>query len=257
MAEFSIFLFGLIFGSFLNMLIYRLSLGISLIDPKRSICTSCKYQLKWYENIPLLSYIFLKARCSNCKTTISIIYPIVELTTALLTLFLYYKLSFSYQLIHLCLIFYILIVLSLIDFKYKAVPEYLLILVLFISFFYSSFSFYDSFVFVGAFVILELFITFYIQNIKAKITKNKALETQKSLGEGDIPIVAIIGGILGLKLGLVAIFFAAFFAIIPALINSIRKKDIETPFIPYLTLGFFIAFVLQTYILEYLWRFSQ
>ncbi len=252
LVEFSIFLFGLIFGSFLNMLVYRLPLGISLLNPKRSSCTNCNHQIKWYENIPLLSYLFLKAKCSSCKEKISIIYPIVELLTAIITLMLFYKLGMTLNFIITTIVFYTLITLSFIDFKYKAVPDYLLIIALIISFFIDSFSFYSALLFIGGLSILELFITFYIQNIKSRILNDESLKDQKALGEGDLPIVAIIGGILGIKLGIVAIFLAAIFAIIPSIINSIINKDIETPFIPYLSFGLFIVFIFENYFLQLL-----
>ena len=245
-----IFTLGLIFGSFLNMLIYRLPLDISLINPKRSICTSCNYQIKWYENIPLFSYIFLKARCSNCKEQISIIYPIVELITAILTLLLFIKMGNTFNFILTTLLFYILIVLSFIDFKYKAVPDYLLILSLLVSFFIIDFDFKAMLMFSGGFILLDIFITFYIQNIKSKILNDDSLRTQKALGEGDIPIVAIIGGLLSVKLGLIAIFLSAIFAIIPSILNTIIKKDIETPFIPYLTLALFTVYITDNYFLN-------
>ncbi len=243
MIYFLIFILGLIFGSFLNMLIYRLPLGISLLNPKRSICPSCDTQIKWYENIPLFSYIFLKGKCSSCSQKISIIYPIVETITLIVTLLLFQKLGLTLDFIITSLVFYTLIILSFIDFKYKAVPDYLLIIALSIATFTFNFSFQNMFIFAGGFVLLELFITFYIQNIKARITKNDDLKTQRAMGEGDIPIVAIIGGMLGLKLGLTAIVLGAILAIIPAILNNIIKKDIETPFIPFLALGLFIVFI--------------
>jgi leader peptidase (prepilin peptidase)/N-methyltransferase len=145
-----------------------------------------------------------------------------------------------------------LITLSFIDLKYKAVPDYLLLLVLIISFFASQFSviesFKNAFLFSGAFVLLNFIITFYIQNIKSKIVKDESLKTQVALGEGDIPIIAMIGITLGVTSGVFAIFLAAFFAIIPAIYSNFVKKDIQTPFIPYLVLGFFTEyfFDLQT-----------
>ena len=252
LAEFSIFIIGLIFGSFLNMLIYRLPLGISLINPKRSICPNCNHSIKWYENIPLVSYVLLRGKCSKCKDKISITYPIVETITLIVTILLYQKFNLSNDFYISLLLFYTLIVLSFIDLKYKAVPDYLLILVLIISFFISNFDFKSMFLFAGGIVLLEIFITFYIQNIKSRITKDKSLETQKALGEGDIPIVAIIGGVLGVKFGLLAIFLSAVLAIIPALLNSIIKKDIETPFIPYLALALFVVFITDSFFLNLL-----
>ncbi len=257
LVEFSIFLIGLIFGSFLNMLIYRLPLKISLTNPKRSICPSCDKQIKWYENIPVLSYILLKGKCSNCHEKISLIYPIVELATAVVTLLLFTKLGLNANFILITLLFYTLIVLSFIDFEYKAVPDYLLIFALLFSFFTFDFSFQHAFIFAGAFALLELFVTYYIQNIKAKLLKDESLRDQRSMGEGDIPIIAIIGGVLGIKLGVIAIFLSALFAIIPAILNIFIKKDIteesgafEIPFIPFLSLGLFIVFILDYQLIE-------
>jgi len=98
------------------------------------------------------------------------------------------------------------------------------------------------FVFAGGIVILELFVTYYIQNIKAYILKDDLLREQKALGEGDIPIVALVGGLVGLKFGIIAIFLSAILAIIPSIVNKILNKEIETPFIPYLSLALFITF---------------
>ncbi|MDB6069060.1 MAG: prepilin peptidase [Verrucomicrobiales bacterium] len=78
------FAFGCCVGSYLNVVIYRLPLGLSTHDPKRSFCPLCKYPIPFYHNIPVLSWLLLRARCANCKSPISIRYPIVELLTGLL-----------------------------------------------------------------------------------------------------------------------------------------------------------------------------
>lgn len=146
----------------------------------------------------------------------------------------------------MCLVSYVLIVLSFIDLKYKAVPDYLLLIVFILSFFATNFSiiesFKNAFLFAGAFVLLNFVITFYIQNIKSKLLKDESLKTQEALGEGDIPIIAMLGIILGISGGVFAIFLAAFFAIIPSIYSNFVKKDIQTPFIPYLVLGFFTEY---------------
>jgi len=127
------------------------------------------------------------------------------------------------------------------------VPDYLLVIVFLLSFFTLSENGIEAikngFIFAGAFIILDFILTFYIQNIKAKLTKNDDLKEQKALGEGDIPIVFVIGMLLGLKAGFFAIFLGALCAIIPSIYNILFKKEIETPFIPYLSLGFFIEFI--------------
>ena len=236
-----IFIIGLIFGSFLNVLIYRLPLDISLFKPLGSTCTHCKHRIKWHENIPILSYLLLKGKCSNCSKPISMIYPFVELLTALVTLLLYMNDWLNWELIVTISLFYTLIVLSFIDLKYKAVPDYLLIIAVILTFIVGDLM--DILIFAGGFALLELIVTFYIQNVKAKITKNKDLETQSALGEGDIPIAGVIGGLLGLHLGISAIFLAALLALSLSIYNLLFKKEIETPFIPFLSLGLFITFI--------------
>jgi leader peptidase (prepilin peptidase)/N-methyltransferase len=237
----TVFIIGLIFGSFLNVLIHRLPLGISLFKPLGSSCTHCNYRIKWHENIPVFSYLFLKGKCSNCSNPISIAYPLVELTTALVTLLLYMNYWLNWELIVTIALFYTLIVLSLIDLKYKAVPDYLLIVAVILAILVGDLMY--ILIFAGGFALLELAITFYIQNIKAKITKNKELETQSALGEGDIPIAGVIGGLLGLHLGISAIFLATLLGLLLSIYNLLSKKEIETPFIPFLSLGLFITFI--------------
>ena len=240
------FIFGLCFGSFINVLILRLPLNESIFTKDRSKCPSCNHLIFWYHNIPLFSYLYLKAKCSYCGAKISFQYFLVELLSAIITLALFIKLGLNQEFIFMCLLSYVLIMLSFIDLKYKAVPDYLLLIVFILSFSATNFSIIDSFknafLFSGAFVLLNFIITFYIQNIKSRILKDENLKTQEALGVGDIPIIALIGIILGVNSGLVAIFLAAFFAIIPAIYSNFVKKDIQTPFIPYLVLGFFTEY---------------
>ncbi len=103
-------------------------------------------------------------------------------------------------------------------------------------------SFKNAFLVSGAFVLLNFVVTFYIQNIKSKLLKDESLKEQEALGEGDIPILASLGIILGIKGALIAIFLSALFAIIPSIYFNITKKDIQTPFIPYLVLGFTVEY---------------
>jgi leader peptidase (prepilin peptidase)/N-methyltransferase len=234
-----ILLIGLVFGSFLNVLIHRLPLSISLVNPLGSACPHCNNGIKWYENIPVFSYLALKGRCSNCSESISIIYPIVEIITALVTLTIYSIFLLNWELIAIIALFYTLIVLSFIDLKYRAVPDYLLIIAVILAVVVGDII--SVLMFTGGLFLLELIITFYIQNIKAKITGNKELETQRALGEGDMPIAGVIGGLLGIQLGVSAIFLAALLAFLPAIYNLFSKKEIETAFIPFLSLGLFIT----------------
>ena len=84
-----VFMMGAGIGSFLNVVVYRLPLGISVNNPKRSFCPSCKYQIPWYHNIPLFTWLFLGGKCANCKSPIAPRYFFVELLTAIIFYFIF------------------------------------------------------------------------------------------------------------------------------------------------------------------------
>lgn len=98
-----IFIYGLLIGSFLNVCIYRTPRGESIAFPA-SHCPKCGTKLKWYDNIPLFSYIFLKGKCRYCKEKISLQYPIVEALNALIYIILFYYFSLSIDFIFFALI---------------------------------------------------------------------------------------------------------------------------------------------------------
>ncbi|MEO0279228.1 MAG: prepilin peptidase, partial [candidate division WOR-3 bacterium] len=111
------FLFGLVIGSFLNVLIYRLPKNISLIKPG-SHCPTCGMPIKFYDNIPIVSYLILKGKCRNCGTRISPIYPLVEGISGFLFLIFYLKFRFPVGLKYM-LLTSLLIPISFIDAKEK------------------------------------------------------------------------------------------------------------------------------------------
>lgn len=122
-----IFLVGLILGSFLNVVIYRLPQGKSLIYPG-SHCPRCGSPLRWYHNIPVLSFIFLKGKCAYCQEGISLRYPVVELMSALLLVIIYIKFKPFYGIVtFLFLAFFSLnlLCLSFIDLAHKEIPDLL------------------------------------------------------------------------------------------------------------------------------------
>ncbi|WP_417325561.1 prepilin peptidase [Halarcobacter sp.] len=241
------FIIGAIFGSFLNVLILRLPQGQSLLT--RSTCPNCNEKIAWYNNIPIISFLILKAKSSCCNKKISFQYFIVEVLTALITFALFIKFDFTLELFFAAIFFYTLIVLSFIDFKYKAVPDYLLLILFTFSFFIKEGSLIDALkaacILSGAFVLLNFLVTFYIQNIKARLFKDDSLKTQEALGEGDIPVIASFAIILGTLGSFVAIFFASIFAIIASLYYRYKNKELEIPFIPFLSLGFLFEYFFE------------
>jgi len=244
-----IFVFGACIGSFLNVFVYRIDKdNMSILNPKRSFCPNCKQVIKFYHNIPLLSYIFLLGKCAYCSKPIPFLYFIVEFLSAVIfvLVFLYFQ-DINYYSIVFLLICINLLALSFIDFKIKAVPDYLLFSISILALMIGDIIAF--FVFVGGAFMLDFVVTFYVQNIKYAITKNEALLNTKALGEGDMPIFGLIGAILGIKLGLVAIFVSACVALVPSIIALAIKKQIHIAFIPYLSIGFIIVFFMQDIIM--------
>jgi len=221
-------LFGLLIGSFLNVLIIRIPKEESVVFPS-SHCVSCGEKLKWYHNIPLFSWIFLKGKCAFCGEKISVQYPLVELATAVLFAISYLKTGDMVFGFVVGGVFATLLALSIIDFKYLEVPDSLNLLALTLSF-ASSIHIVDNFtnalLFAGGFSFLRFYVSY--------LTKKEAM------GEADIMIAGTIGAMVGVKLGLVVVFLSALLALPVFLIAG--KKDMEVPFIPFLAMALFIVY---------------
>ena len=114
---------GFVFGSFVSALSFRIVRGVS-ISKGRSRCDNCKKELGWQENIPLVSYLFLKGRCKNCQKRISIRYPLIELSSGLGFLLIYiYRLILPYNFIFCLIIFVILILIFVTDIEHQVIPD--------------------------------------------------------------------------------------------------------------------------------------
>lgn len=122
MDYFIVFIFGLIWGSFANVCIWRIPKGISIIYPA-SFCPNCKEKILFYDNIPIISYILLKGRCRKCKEKISIIYPVVELLTGILSLISYFKGGFTPLSVYYFFVSFLFLLLFFIDLKFRLLPD--------------------------------------------------------------------------------------------------------------------------------------
>ena len=225
---------GLCIGSFLNVVIIRLPKSQSVVMPA-SHCPKCKTPLHWYHNIPLLSWVFLRGKCSTCKNAISIQYPLIEASCG--ALFFYFATVLEpISAIAVGLTFSCLLALSLIDFRYKAVPDLLSLPTLLFALLSRPGleSIQDALLFAGGFALLRILVS--------------AWKKREAMGEADIIIAAIIGAMLGGTLGLVAIYLSAIFALIGFVL--VRKKDFELPFIPFLSLGLFWTYIFQEPLLK-------
>ena len=228
-------LFGLCIGSFLNVAIIRLPKNESINLPA-SHCPTCLHPLAWYHNVPLFSWIFLRGKCAFCRSHISFQYPLVELSSAFLYAFIYFHLANTLQALLIASVFALLLALSIIDLRYKAVPDALSLPALVLAFCAGDplVSLQNGLLFMGAFAFLRFFVS--------------ALAKKEVMGEADIIIAGIIGALLGIKLGLAAIYISAVIALIVFMI--IRKKGYELAFIPFLALGLLLTWLFETPILH-------
>ena len=244
-----IIIVGLLFGSFLNVVIYRIPKSLSVIKPA-SHCPNCSENLKWFENIPLISYVFLLGKCSHCKKKISIQYPLIEILNALLLLVIAYFSKDVPQFAVFSLLGMTLLCLIVIDFKNYILPDILIIISFAIILIY--FSYYER---------LEVLVRFYYALLAGsgmyvlRMVTTK-LYKKETFGLGDVKLSILIGFIIGYWDAFIAIFFgfvlaAVIFAFL--IITRLQKKDSYLPFGPYLIFGmvFYILFgeeILRWYI---------
>ena len=227
------FVFGLLIGSFLNVCIYRIPKGESIVFPP-SHCPKCGAGIKWYDNIPVISYLILRGKCRNCGEKISPIYPLVELLTGALTAGVFCKFGLTFDALYYLLMVYYLIVVSFIDIKTMEVPVKLsyfaLLAGLILSFFTQTHSFKEA-VFgasLGAGIILFIIESYFVFTGK------------EGMGYGDANIMAVVGAFLGWKKVILTLFLASLVGAVYGLL-TVRKREAALPFGPFLAVGALIS----------------
>jgi len=226
-----IFVFGLLIGSFLNVVIYRIPKEKSIVFPS-SKCQSCQTPLKWYHNIPIFSWLFLKGKCAFCSEKISIQYPLIEFTTGVIAVLLYYKLGLVWNLPIVFAVFTLLLALVMIDFKYMEIPDSLNLLALTLAVITPTplESIENALLAVGGITLLRYYLTYFLN--------------KEAMGEGDIIVAGTMGALLGFPLFFYAMFLSAILAIIPSLLAQNKEKAI--PFVPFLTMATFIVYLFDS-----------
>ena len=236
-----VFIIGAAIGSFLNVVIYRIPLGKSIVSPPSS-CPKCGERIKPYHNIPIFGWIILGGKCANCKNPISMRYPIIEFLTGVLAVIIYTKFNiFDIWFVISFAVFATLLALTMIDFDYKAVPDSLNLLALTLAVFTSGDileNTKNALIMMGLISAVRFYVSYFLK--------------KEALGEGDIIVAGTMGALLGVKLSLMALFISSLIAIFPSLYIRITKNDLELPFIPFLTLGTFIVWYFNDYFLT-LW----
>jgi len=226
-----IILYGLVIGSFLNVCIYRIPLGKTVVKG-RSYCPNCGNPIPWYRNIPLLSFLLLRGCCKDCHEPISIRYPIVEALNALLWFIAWLQYGPVPDAALVAALSSLLLVISFIDFEHQIIPDGLVLIILILGLtrgLLATFVYHEHWSlwilgFFAASLPLYLMGLFY----------------HEGMGGGDIKLMAATGLFAGWKLILLSLFLASLFALFYAGILVLRGKKlrkIPIPFGPFLSLG--------------------
>jgi leader peptidase (prepilin peptidase) / N-methyltransferase len=228
MIEVMVFVFGLIVGSFCNVVIYRLPLGNSIVTPG-SRCRSCGNSIRPWDNIPILSYFILNGRCRSCREPISVRYPIVEFTSAILYLTLYLKFGLSILFVIYALMASTLLVVALIDLDHKIIPNIITLPGILVGL-SLSLQFLPITPLTSLLGVLIGGVLFYLI----------ALISKGGMGGGDIKLIAMIGAFLGWHGALFTIFSSALLgAVVGIMLMVLGKKGRKdkVPFGPFLSFG--------------------
>ena len=225
-----IFLIGISIGSFLNVCIYRIPKKEDIVF-ERSHCMSCGNVLEWYELIPLFSFLIQGGKCRNCKTKLSVQYPLIELLNGLIYVWIFMAKGFQPESILFCICASVLIVISVIDWRTYEIPFgcNIVIGILGIVRVILDLAHWYDYV-IGFFAVSGLFLIIYW------ITKGRGI------GGGDIKLMAAAGLLLGWQNILLSLMIGSIAgSVIHLALMKIQGKDRVLAFGPYLAFGIFIS----------------
>lgn len=234
-----IFIFGITIGSFLNVCILRIPKEEEIVKTP-SHCMKCGYRLKWYDLIPLFSFLMLKGKCRNCGEKLSIQYPMIEALNGILYVIVCFATDFTADSILFCLMTSALIVLSVIDFRTFEIPFGINIFLFVLGVIRCIYDYRN---------LATYLIGFFAVSVVLLLIQ--LLSRGRAIGGGDIKLMAAAGLLLGWKLILLAFVLGC---IIGSIIHLMRMKisgeGHELAFGPYLSVGIFISALWGTNLLE-------
>jgi leader peptidase (prepilin peptidase)/N-methyltransferase len=238
-----LFLMGAAFGSFLNVVIYRVPKKMSIISPS-SHCFSCKQPISLKDNIPILGYFLLKGRCRSCEEPFPSRYAFVELITAMLTICVYLIYGMSQSFVIYLALTYLLIAITFVDIDHFIIPNGFVMFglaLLTVSLYLGLIDIEWGDAVTGSFVFAGFL--FGIGVIGQFILK------KESIGFGDVKLGLVLGGFLGTEYSILALYLS--FALSAILVfvmmgGKLIKRDSKIPFGPYLAAGTLIALFTTT-----------
>jgi len=237
MFEIVSIVFGAIIGSFLNVCICRLPNDESIVSPG-SHCPQCKNPIRGYDNIPLVSYIFLGGKCRYCRRPISMQYPLVEGVTALASFFLFVKFGPSLQYLFLFAFLCSLIVITVIDLYHQIIPDVISLPGIAVGLLGALVLPQRSFLQAFLGMLLGGGSLFVVATIYQWVLK------REGMGGGDVKLLAMIGAFLGWKAVILTIVLSSFIGSVAGILLMVAKgKDFKyaIPFGPFLSLAAAIA----------------
>lgn len=249
MIIFLVILYGLIIGSFLNVVIYRVPNGMSIVKPG-SACPNCGHKIKWYENIPVFSFLFLSAKCSDCKSPISWRYPGVEALTSAVLLGLYLHFGMSLDFLFYSIFIILVLIITFIDIDHMIIPNVMLLIAI-IPGLYPVIRYgvgNDDFM-LYVWGCLGLGLGFLAIQFLGKI----ALK-QDALGMGDVKYAFLLGLIFGWKAGLLVVSLAFITSASAAVFLMIIGKSAlgrKLPFGPFLGIGAYVTLLAGSEIINW------
>lgn len=229
---------GLILGSFYNVVGYRLPNNMSIAFPS-SHCPKCNHKLGPLELIPVLSYVFQLGKCRECKSKISIQYPVIELLTGVLFGLSYMKFGISVNLFIGLVIVSLVVIIFVSDIKYMIIPDQIIIVSIILIFAVKCFEGLD----IAFMSLLNGLVSFGIMFL-IKIIGDFVFK-KESLGGGDIKFMFVVGMCLGPIMSICNIFLGSLLAFPIALISMISKKEHLIPYGPFLGIALLIIFFFQ------------
>ena len=234
LIELMIFIFGICMGSFLNVCIYRLPGSNSIINPARSICPNCKKFIKFYDNIPLISYLWLQGKCRYCGFPIAFRYLLVEFLGGFFALCIYFKFGITIEAFVYYALILSLIVITFIDIDHQIIPDVITLpgipIFFFASFALVALTYKDSLlgILIGGGSLLLIAETYTL------------LTKKEGMGGGDIKLLAMIGAALGWEGVLFTIFIGSAIGTLIGIILMLRTHKgmkLAIPFGPFLSMG--------------------
>lgn len=236
---------GALWGSFANVCIYRLPLNKNIVKG-RSFCPNCNSKILWFDNIPIISFIFLKAKCRNCEFRIPFRYPVVELLNLFIFLLVYLFFGITLTTLLLWILFLSFIIIFFIDIEHFIIPNQITFPLMTIGFLKSFdpnlhfiFPNYINSLIGGIFGYLIIFsIIYFYKNLRKK----------EGMGLGDAKLFAVIGFWFGWISIPFVIFLSSFIALIsitPSLLKKTKGMSSEIPFGPYIILATLVFLVFK------------